>query len=337
MRAHGEVRGVQQPDRARRGDGADTDHEPGCGRAAALPGNERHRGEGGRPAAGAADHLVRLQHGAGGGADPRRSVPAGVDACDAGGLAGEDLRTVAFRARDQAGDQRFGQEVALIREERGSRCWKPQGRFELSCFGRADEASGVAPLGQAPDAGFEFAGARGGQLDVAGRAIPGVAVEVRGQFGPGPHPGVVEVVIGPGRLVVRVDPGEAPPAGGAAGLVLVEQGHPQAALGQPSCHRGAKDARADHHATTGRQRGHKGIISPGVIEAVGLLRVPAFPPSRQPRLCLRFRGSEHRNRRQTGVSLAVEQRIHDHVQFPVLFAANCHDPWLGAAADHAAS
>ena len=258
MRAHGEIRGVQQPDRARRGDGADTDHEPGGGRAAVLPGNERHRGEGGRPAAGAADHLVRLQHGAGGGADPRRSVPAGVDACDAGGLAGEDLRTVAFRARDQAGDQRFGQEVALIGEERGGRGRKPQGRFELGCFGRADEASGVAPLGQASDAGFEFAGARGGQLDVADGPVPGVAVEVRSQLGPRTHPGVVEIVIGPGRLVVRVDPREAPPAGGAAGLVLVEQRHPQARRGQPGRHRGPKNARPNHHRTL---RGHDSMIA----------------------------------------------------------------------------
>ena len=110
----------------------------------------------GRPAAGAADHLVRLQHGAGGGADPRRSVPAGVHAGDAAGLAGEDLGAVALRVRDQAGDQRFGQQVALIGEERGGRCRKPQGRFELGSFGRADEAGGVAPLGQALDAGFEF-------------------------------------------------------------------------------------------------------------------------------------------------------------------------------------
>ena len=119
MRAHREVRGVQQPDRARRGDGADADREPGGGRAAALPGNERHRGEGGRPAADAADHLVRLEHGTDGGADLRRSVPAGFDACDAAGVAGEDLRTVALRVRDQAGDQRFGLQVALFREERG--------------------------------------------------------------------------------------------------------------------------------------------------------------------------------------------------------------------------
>jgi hypothetical protein len=178
---------------------------------------------------------------------------------------------VAFRVRDQASDQRFGQQVALIREERGRRCWKPQCRFELGCFGRADEASGVAPLGQALDAGFEFAGACGRQFDVAGRAVPGVAVEVRGQFGPGLHPGVIEVVIGPGGLVVRVDPREAPPAGGAARLVLVEQRHPQAGRGQPGRHRGAENARADYHATTGRHRGHEGIISPGAIEAVGLL------------------------------------------------------------------
>jgi hypothetical protein len=180
MRAQREVRGVQQPDRARRDDGADADREPGSDRAFCLPGDQRHRGEGGRPAAGAADHLVCLQHPTGGGADLRRSVPAGVDACDTAGVAGEDLRAVAFRVRDQAGDQRFGQQVALIREERGSRYWKPQCRLELGCFGRADEASGVSPLGQAPDAGFEFAGACGRQLDVAGRAVPGVAVEVRG-------------------------------------------------------------------------------------------------------------------------------------------------------------
>ena len=70
MRAQGEVRGVDQPDRARRGDRADADGEPGSGRAAGPPGNERHRGQVGGPAAGAADHLVRVQHG--------RPVPAAV-------------------------------------------------------------------------------------------------------------------------------------------------------------------------------------------------------------------------------------------------------------------
>ena len=100
MRAQGEVGGVHQPDRARRGDRADADHEAGRGRALGLPGDERHRGEGGRPAAGAAHHLVRLQHGAGRRCGPAAERPAGVHAGDAAGLAGEDVRRRGFpRAR----------------------------------------------------------------------------------------------------------------------------------------------------------------------------------------------------------------------------------------------
>ena len=47
--------------------------------------------------------------------------------------------------------------------------------------------------------------------------------------------------------------------------------------------------------TTQRREDIKGIISPGAIEAVGLLRFPAFPPSRRPHLCLQILGSEHPN------------------------------------------
>ena len=100
---------------------------------------------------------------------------------------------MAFRARDQAGDQRFGQQVALIREERGRRRWKPQCRFELGCFGRADEASGVSPLGQALDAGFEFAGARGRQFDVA---ADGRLVFSKGETGRFPEDGEVLAALG---------------------------------------------------------------------------------------------------------------------------------------------
>ena len=86
----------------------------------ALQGTSGHIfARGGRPAAGAADHLVRLQDFAIGGANPRRR--ARLQAGDAAGLAGADIRAVPLRVRDQAGDQRFGQQVALTGEERGGR------------------------------------------------------------------------------------------------------------------------------------------------------------------------------------------------------------------------
>jgi len=94
-----------------------------------------------------------------------------------------------------------------------------------------------------------------GQFDVADGAVPGLAVEAGRELGPGADAGVVEVVVGPGRLVVRVQPGETPLACGAARLVLVQQRHAQASRGQPSRHRGAEDARADHHVAA-RSGGH---------------------------------------------------------------------------------
>ena len=198
---------------------------------------------------------------AGRGADPGRR--ARLQAGDAAGLAGADLRAVALCPRDQAGDQRFGQQVALTGEERSRGVRRDaQGRLERGGLGRVDEAGRVTPIREALHPGFEFGRARGRQLDVAGRPVPGIAVEVRRELGPGAHPGVVEVVIVPGPLVVRVQPGEAPPAGGAARLVLIEQRHPQAGRGQPGRHRGADDARADHHAATGRHGDHyrRGIV-----------------------------------------------------------------------------
>ena len=60
MRAQGEVGGVHQPDRA--GGRADPDNQVGGGRATGVPGYERHLRKGGRPAPGAAHHLVCLQH-----------------------------------------------------------------------------------------------------------------------------------------------------------------------------------------------------------------------------------------------------------------------------------
>ena len=74
----------------------------------------------------------------------------------------------------------------------------PQRRFESGGFGRVDEAGGVAPLGQAAHPGCEFRVIRGRQDHVADGAVPGVAVELGGELGPGADPGVVEVVVGPG-------------------------------------------------------------------------------------------------------------------------------------------
>src|SRR5581483_11426276 len=137
---------------------------------------------------------------------------------DPAGLAGDHFGAVAFGAGDQAGDEGFGQQVALAEEERsGGR--DPQRRLQPGGFGRVDDAGRVAPLGQAADPGGELGGpgVRGvGQLDVAGGTVPGSAVEVVRELGPGDDPGVVEVVVVPGGLVVGVQPGEAPLAGGAA-------------------------------------------------------------------------------------------------------------------------
>ncbi len=120
--------------------------------------------------------------------------------------------------------------------------------------------------------------------------MPGVAVEVRGQFGPGPHPGVVEVVIRPGHLVVRVDPREAPPAGGAARLVLVEQRHP-AGRPRPA---GPPPRRRECPRRSPRSAGKTyRHYQPGCDRSCGPAEVSAFPRGRRPRLCLQIRGSEH--------------------------------------------
>ncbi len=258
--AQAEVGGVQQADRGGRGDRAGADYQAGRGGAGGVPGDQRHRGgragqggQGGRPAAGAAHHLVGLQDIAVSGANSRCRARPGVQAGDAAGLAGQDVRAVAFRPRDQALDQRFGQDVTLAGEERGASCRRAERGLDLGCFGRVDEAGGVAPSGQAAHAGFEFGGlgVGVGQFDVADGAVPGLAVEAGRELGPGADAGVVEVVVGPGRLVVRVQPGETPPAGGAARLVLVQQRHRRACACQPGRHRGAEHARADHHVAAG--------------------------------------------------------------------------------------
>ena len=155
--------------------------------------------------------------------------------------------------RDQTGDQGFGQQVALVGEERGHRSGRDAQRgLEPGGLGGVGEAGRITPFGEAPDPGFEGGGGvRGGQLQVADRAVPGVAAKIGRELGPGSHPGVVEVVVRPGRLVVGVQPGEAPPAGAAARLVLVEQRHPDVCRGQPGRHRGAQYARTDHHAAAG--------------------------------------------------------------------------------------
>jgi hypothetical protein len=244
--AEAELGGVYQPRRAGRGDRADADGQAGRLRARGVPGHERHPGQGRGPAAGAADHFVRLEDGACGGTHPRRR--ARFQAGDPARLAGQDVRAVALRLGDQAGDQRFGEKVALLGEERGRGSGRDTQRgLEPGGFGRVDEAGRVIPAGQAFHPGFEL-GAVCGQLDVAGRAVPGVTVESGRELGPGPDPGVVQVVVGAGRLVVGVQPGEAPPAGGAARLVLVEQRHPGAGRGQPDRHQGPEYPRPHHHA-----------------------------------------------------------------------------------------
>src|SRR5450631_2461034 len=111
VRAQGEVRGVYQPDQAGRGDRADPHRQPRGGGAGDAPWDERDRDQVRGPAAGAADYVVRLQDGAGGGADARRG--ARFQGGDPAGLAGEDLGAVALGLGDQTGDERFGEQVAL--------------------------------------------------------------------------------------------------------------------------------------------------------------------------------------------------------------------------------
>lgn len=274
VRAQGQVGGVHQAGWAGRGDRADSHRQPGCGGAADPPGDERDRSQFGGPAAGAADYFVRVQDGPGGGADSRYG--ARLQAGDPAVLAGSYIGAVALGLGDQAGDERFGQQVALAQEEcPGDR--DPQGRFQPGGFGRVDDAGGVAPLGQAADPGGEFGRPGGGgvrQLDMADGAVPGVAVEILGELGPGEDSAVVEVVVVPGRLVVGVDPGKAPLAGGAARLVLVQQGHLLAGRRQPGRYRSAQDAGSDDHATAGR---HTGIISRG--EEPWLTRGHRHPPA----------------------------------------------------------
>ena len=50
--------------------------------------------------------------------------------------------------------------------------------------------------------------------------------------------------------------GEAPPAGRAARLARLQQGHAPAGPGQPGRHARAEHARADHHAATGLKTAH---------------------------------------------------------------------------------
>ena len=98
-----------------------------------------------------------------------RTAPAAVRTRGAGArlqaghparLAGADVRAVALRPGDQAGDQRFGQQVALAGEERGRGVGRDAQRgLERGGLGRVDEAGRVAPSGQALHPGFEFGGA----------------------------------------------------------------------------------------------------------------------------------------------------------------------------------
>ena len=258
MRAQGDLGGMHHVHGTGRGERADAHRQARGGGAGRLPRDERHRARGadhrgqfGHPAAGAAHNLVRFQDGAGGGTDSQHLCRAGIQGSHPSLLAGEYIRPVTRGAGDQPRDQRLGQDVTFAGEprDRAARLRESQCRLDLGGSGLIDQAGGVAPLGEPAHPGFEFGapGVGGGHVEVADGAVPGGAVGVRRELGPGPDPGVVEVVIRPGRLVVRVQPGETPPAGTPARLIRLKQRHLRAGHGQPGRHRRAQHARADHH------------------------------------------------------------------------------------------
>jgi hypothetical protein len=72
-------------------------------------------------------------------------------------FAGQQRDAMPLGPGDQALDQGFGQDVALGGKERGRRGdgGRLEDGLELGGFGRPNEAGGVAPPGQAADAGFQ--------------------------------------------------------------------------------------------------------------------------------------------------------------------------------------
>ena len=120
-----------------------------------LGGGAEQGGQDGGPATGAADDLVgprwRLRWRCG-----PAALLLGAQGDHAAVLAGQDGGAAGWSAlRDKSVDQGFGQQVALFGEPGGTGCrgLGVQRGLELGGFLQRDQAGGVGPVGQAPDAG----------------------------------------------------------------------------------------------------------------------------------------------------------------------------------------
>ena len=288
VRPQVDVGRVHHPQRARRRHRPGLHHQPGGGGAAGGPTGQRYparsadqRGQLRHPAPGAAHDRVRRYYFPGGGSHrPRptsapRPPPHSPFICPRHWIQadhvprgpGQHRGPVPGRHVRELADHALGDQIPLTGEPRdiGRRPRQPQRRLKLGRLPRADQAGRVPPAGQPPQPrGEQRAPGRAHRpLEVSGRPVPRGAAQGRRKPGPGLHPGVVEVVVGLGRLVVGVQPGEARPGGGAAGPVPLQQRHLGARLGQPGRHAHAEDPGADHDAPARPQlSAHLASIAP---------------------------------------------------------------------------